>query len=844
VCACPFAERFSNGPCLEIFCNPADEKNIFPMSFILSILIISLAGLGIAIILRKGKEVNNDNQDPEQKSSGQSSSIVSSISEVFSKRKEDFVNARKAVTKSRFGIVPLLKLPPVPKNFVGRKSILADIFSRVGKGSIYIGLYGSSGVGKTGFGVVLVKSLRSKFNEEPIYIDMRGFSAHPLSSEEVMVRVINLLRSSEKFPEPESKRAHLYTTLLQRRKLVLFLDNVPNSQALKPLLPPKNCALVVTSLKPLALPHLISKKLNPLDTGDAQKLLLKTSPRTGFWGNEISKLCGDFPLALVLAGQYVATYQNQDCSKFLESLREGLKQNQSRPGEAVQKSLDVVLNICYRSLSEKNAGVLRKLVLFPESFDSKAAIFLCEDSENEHLISLLSLGLLSHNDETNRFYFHPQVRRFLMVRLKDGEQALAEKRFAAYYLTVMIAAGEFYGQGGKDRDRGLNLFDVEWENIKKGWSWAEDNSEQDQEADNLCLSYAEAAIRLLGHRKSPAEGLKWYKAALDSAKRLNESESEAKYHLLLGTNYTQLDQAEDALGHLEEALKLSKQSEDRRIERKALGQLGLAHLSLGKSHRAIEFLEKELELLRKSDETKGEESKLEALGRIYFEVGDTDQSIAYYKQELHLAREHQDTRRQGRVLGDLGGIYVSLKDHENAIENFDKGLALVKKIGDKKGEITLLGKLGEAYTETEEFKKALPYFQQGLALAQVLKDRSKVCLMTEQMGHSYFKSGNHREAIAYYQKVLVLFQKSGDKAKEGETLWNLAQALRQSEKISEAIILAKEALGLYQKIKRLNGDTQKTIEKHLQEWQAMTGQETTQDAVEKPAPQPEEEIPG
>jgi tetratricopeptide (TPR) repeat protein len=812
------------------------------MNFFLSILIFSLAAVGIAVVLRKGKEENNDNQDPEQKSSGQSSSIVSSISEVFSKRQDDFANARKTVTKSRFSLVPLLKLASVPKNFVGRKSILTDIFSRIGKGPVCIGLYGSSGVGKTAFGAVVVKNLRAKFNEEPIYIDMRGFSAHPLSSEEVMVRVINRLLSTEKFPETESKRFHLYTTLLQRRKLVLFLDNAPNSEALKPLLPPKNCALVVTSLKALTVPQMISKKLNPLDTGDAQKLLLKTSPRTGFWGNEISKLCNDFPLALVLAGQYVSTCQHQDCSKFLESLREGLEQNQSRPGDVAQKSLDVVLNISYRSLSEKNAGVLRKLALFPESFDSKAAIFLCEDSENENLISLLSLDLLSHNDETNRFYLHPQVRRFLMARLKEGEQALAEKRFAAYFLTVMIAAGEFYGQGGKDRDQGLNLFDVEWENIKTGWAWAEANSEQDQEADNLCLSYAEAASALLGHRKSSAEGLQWYKAALDSAKRLNESETEAKYHFLLGTNYTQLDQADDALGHLEEALKLSKQSEDRIIERKALGQLGMAHLSLGKPHRAIEFLEKELELLRKSDETKGEEFKLEALGQIYFEVGDTGQSIEYYKQELTLAREHQDAKRQGRILGDLGGIYVSLKDHENAIENFEKGLALVKKFGDKKGEITLLGKLGEAYTEAKEFNKALPYFQQGLTLAHVLKDQSKVCLMTEQMGHSYFKSGNHREAIAYFQKVLVLFKKSGDKAKEGETLWNLAQASRQSDKISAAITLGKEALVLYQKVKRLNGDTGKTIEKHLQEWQAMTGQETSGDTIVKPVLKPGKKV--
>jgi tetratricopeptide (TPR) repeat protein len=807
------------------------------MSFILSLLIFALAAMGIAALLRKGGKAKSDEQDPEKKNQGKKPSFASSFAEVFSKRKHDFVKARDAVAKSRFEMIPLLKVVPVSKNFVGRTNILADIFSRIGKGPVIIGLYGKSGVGKTTLGGVLVKNLLTSFGGEPIYVDMRGLSANPLSPDEVMTQVINLLAPANKFPEKETTLPQLYSTLLQRGKYILFLDNVSSLQNLKRLFPPNNCALIVTSQKALPAPHMITKKINQLDTGDAQKLLLKSSPRTGFWGNEISKICGDFPLSLVLSGQYVATYQNQDCAKFLESLRQGLKEVQSRPGDTTQKSLDVVLNICYRSLSEKAAGVLRKLVLFPESFDRKAAIFLCEDSDNEHLISLLSLGLLSHNEDTNRYYFHPQVRKFLTRRLKEGEQALAEKRFAAYFLTVVIAAGEFYAEDGKARAQGLNLFDVEWENIKKGQAWAETNSDQDNEADNLCLSYAEAAVSLLEHRKSSAECLGWFEAALNSAKRLDENEVEAKYHLLLGVHHTQLDQGEEALKHLKTALELAKKTEDITTERKTVGQLGLAHLALGKPHRAIEFLEKELKLLQNSEEPKGEELKLENLGRIYFEVGDTEKAIEYYSKELERARELRDIKRQGRIHGNLGEIYVVLKDQKNAIENFEKGLSLVKKFSDKRGEIVLLGKLGEAYTAVEKFKEALPYYQQGLALAQVLKDRSTVILMTEKIGHSHLRSGNHREAIAHFQKNLTFAKKSGDKAKEGEALWSLAQATRKSGKIPEAIIFAEEALVLYQKIKRLNSETKEKIVKLLGEWK-----ETPEKTVVKPVLKSEEKV--
>lgn len=187
------------------------------MSFIFSILIFSLAALGIVALLRKGKETSRDAQDAEKKSSGETTpSIVSSITEVFSKRKDDFVKARETVAKSRFEMVPLLKIVPVTKNFVGRKNILADILSRIGSGPVLIGLYGKSGVGKTTLAGVLINKLLKRFDEAPIYVDMRGASANPLSPDEAMTRVINLLAPAKKFPENESTLPGLYTALLQR----------------------------------------------------------------------------------------------------------------------------------------------------------------------------------------------------------------------------------------------------------------------------------------------------------------------------------------------------------------------------------------------------------------------------------------------------------------------------------------------------------------------------------------------------------------------------------------------------------------------------------------------------
>jgi len=808
------------------------------MTTILAIFIFLLVFGGIGLLLLKGKPEKTDAPEIKKEASGKAEPAESSAYSEFSSKKKALQKTLDKSLKKRIPLVPLLKTPSAPENFIGRKNILTEVAARIEKNPALIGLYGHSGVGKTALGLVLTEKLRADFPDEPIFIDMRGGSIKPLDTEGVMTRVIHLLAPLEKYPETEAKRTQRYRTLLKRRKSVLFLDNVAGGQNLTDLLPPKHCALITTSTQPLKLPHLISKKLNPFDPKDAQAFLLQTSPRTGFWGNEIAKLCNNFPLALSLFGKFISCNPQQDAPTLIENLNGELKSLKTESRVDEKKVLEIILNLSYRSLSEKAAAVLRKLTLFPDTFDDKAETFLCQDPDSEYLIKLLTLGLVTSNNHTSRFSLHERVRRFLTPRVKESEKTLVEKRFATYFLTVAMTAGDSYAKGGKYKEQGLNQFDLEWDNIKKGQDWAQSNSDQDEEADNLCLSYTEAAVHLLELRKPSAERLKWYQAALESAKRLNESEVENKYLLLMGIEHNNVNQPDEALEFLEQALKCSQQSNDATSERIALGQLGLTHLALKRPHRAIEFLEKELALLRKSEDAKGEETILENLGGIYCQVGENSRAIEYYKEELDLAHKLKDSPRQGRILGDLGKIYCSTGDHANAIEYFEEGLTLLKKSQDKKGEIALLGKLGDAYTEIKNFKKALGTYQRGLSLAKELKDQKIVASMLEQMGHSNLKSGNPREATPCFQKALTLFQKTGDKAREGETLWNLARTMEKGRKIPEAIQFAQAALALYQKIKRLNQDTRKEIENRLRQWQETAGEETAEAPVnleEKPA---------
>jgi len=794
------------------------------MTTVLLIIILALVFLAILRVATDKNPAAKKNAPPAaQGSSTRTESPDRPESQVSSKGRETFKKALKISVGERFPEVALNRVPSVPKKYFGRKNIIADLSPLSGQNSLVIGFHGPSGIGKTLLGAAMTKHLRAKYPNEPVYIDMRGTSMDSLSPEEVTARVIRHFRPKDKLPEPPMERARWYRALLNQQKIVVFLDNVPESADIRSLMPPKNCALLAVSRKPLTLPGLVSRMLPPLTDSEAQGLLNEASPRTGFWANEIAKICGHFPLTLLLAANYL-TVNPRDPSLFVESLREELKRLKPAPEEQAKVSLECVMNTSYRYLSEKNASVFRKLVIFPQSFDPRAEAFICEDEDNQFLGNLLMQGFIISEKNTNRYSLHDYTRSFLRKRLKDSEKFVAKKRLATYYLTLLLAADELYASGGKDAARGLNLFDAEWENIKTGQEWAETNSKNDGEVDQLCLSYTEAAFSLLSLRHPAQERILWFEAALNSAKRLNDAEAEAKYLLWMGIEHNRLKRHQDALDYLEQALERSSHLEDKTAERNALGHLGLTHLALGKPHQAIELIEKQLKLFNGAEDSTGEESALQSLGEIYFQVGESKRALEYYKEELKKAREREDLRRQARILGDLGRIHTATGDHEPAIEHFEQGLALARKAGDKEKETFLLKQLGDSFTQSGKIKKGLPYYEQALALALQRKDQNSVAGILGQIGQSHLQSKNFREAIKYFQKASPLVKSLGDKIREAEILWGWGQAEALGENFPKAILKAGSALGIYRRLKHADAAT---IERQIQFWKGEEEPEKT-----------------
>ena len=128
-----------------------------------------------------------------------------------------------------------------------------------------------------------------------------------------MAQVIHAYRPTDRLPENQDELRGLYLSILAGKRALLLFDNAANKEQVEPLLPPANCAVLITSRIKFTLPGLKERDLDVLPTDKACELLLGIAERIGDRAEELAKLCGYLPLALRNAASALAERKRLRC---------------------------------------------------------------------------------------------------------------------------------------------------------------------------------------------------------------------------------------------------------------------------------------------------------------------------------------------------------------------------------------------------------------------------------------------------------------------------------------------------------------------------------------------------
>src|SRR5581483_8436194 len=164
---------------------------------------------------------------------------------------------------------------------------------------------------------------------------------------------------------------------LAGKRVLILLDNALDAAQVRPLVPPAPCALIVTSRRRIVLEGIRRFDLDALSDKDARALLreiLDKRRATDAQLDRIAELCGYLPLALRIAGTFLAVRSDWTADEYIVELSD----ERQRLERLKQDDLDVgaVLGLSAKQLEQESAelaGRWRMLAVFPASFDRAAA---------------------------------------------------------------------------------------------------------------------------------------------------------------------------------------------------------------------------------------------------------------------------------------------------------------------------------------------------------------------------------------------------------------------------------------------------------------------------------------
>src|SRR5262245_22326200 len=196
--------------------------------------------------------------------------------------------------------LPTRQLPEPPRDFVGRGAELAALERSLADGARMLGIFGMGGVGKTALACALAERASSAFPDGSVYLDLAAASL-PWTAARVMSHIVNSIRPGSRVGEDEAWIAGAYRSALSESRALVLLENVSDPELLEALRPPKGNLLIATSRLHLALEGLVPLHLAPLERSAARLLVSRLASVEDEVAEALADLCGDLPLALVLA---------------------------------------------------------------------------------------------------------------------------------------------------------------------------------------------------------------------------------------------------------------------------------------------------------------------------------------------------------------------------------------------------------------------------------------------------------------------------------------------------------------------------------------------------------------
>ncbi len=671
---------------------------------------------------------------------------------------------------------PPAQLPVNVWGFVGREAELAELDGLLSAEApaVISAVAGTAGVGKTALAVRWGHRVRERFPDGQLYVDLRGYGPdQPVSPEDALAGFLRALGVDGAAVPPDlAERAARFRTLVDRRRVLIVLDNARTVEQVRPLLPGSpSCFALVTSRDSLA--GLVAREgahrigLGLLPFRDARGLLhellgdrVAAEPEAA---DLLIERCARLPLALRIAAELIRAQPARGVAELADELAHQQEALDLLDIDSdAQTAVRAVFSWSYRRLDPAVARVFRLIGLHPgHDMDAYAVAALAGSGlrETRGALDALLRAHLIDQISGGRYQPHDLLRAYAAELAADTDSAAEREaalvRLLHHYLGTASAAMDAvapddYVPRPRVPERGCEALAFPTYGDAFRWLDAERANllEVTRHGDGVFVSHlAQTVWRYLDIAGYHDEAALLHTRALDAARDLKDSLGEAHARRALSLAMSRMGRNDEVIAHLTWALAVYERAGEELLRAATLSLLGNVYSKRGDLHEAGRHFERALALNSRSGHW-----QLTAVS------------------STHLARN-----------------LLSLDRYEEALPPLDAAVTLSRSNGSKPLECNALCVLAEVCAHLGRDEEAFGHARRSLALARETRYRASEGESLRVLGMLHLKLGDDEQAVRHHEEALAISRAVNSTLSSAKTLIALGAAHASAGRPAEAI---------------------------------------------------------
>ncbi|MFF2554896.1 ATP-binding protein [Nocardia sp. NPDC058058] len=638
------------------------------------------------------------------------------------------------------------QLPCAPGSFVGRWhecSQLDAVMDSPGATVAVSAVTGAGGIGKTWLVLHWAHRHLDQFPDGQLFVDLRGFapSGQPMPPDTAVRGFLDAFGiEPARIPVDIDARVGLYRSLVANKRLLIVLDNAHDTTHVAQLVPGNpTCTVLVTSrnqLSGLLTTHSARRlNLDVLDVNEARELLAARLGQTRIDAEpdavtELLSYCAGLPLALSIVASRAAAHPSFPLAELTRELRDtAVRLDALDDGEAA--SITRVLSWSFAALPPRPAKALEMLGLAPGpdiSLSAAAVLIGLTDTQTRAVLRTLERASLLQQQVPGRWQIHDLVRLYAVQQAEldqsEEDRNAALRRLIDFYLRTAHSADRLINPRRPpidideplDTTRTHPLHDQE-----AAWAWFD--------AELMCLEASEHLAASRWHHAAwqltwaldtfrYRRGLlldriaAWHKG-LAAAQQDGDPNGTFIAHRLLGHAYIQIGHHDEALEHLEHALRVAGEAGNLLNQAHTHTFLMKARQEQGSDQRALEHATEARRLFQLLGHPIWEAQALTSMGKFAARLGQHADARIHCDTALLMCRRNHDGQGETEALHNLGYLEQLAGDHHRALDYYRQTLDQYRRLGHTYYEADVLDRVGESHVALDQRDSARTAWQQA-----------------------------------------------------------------------------------------------------------------------------------